>query len=603
MIHYAVKLSDPSAHIFTVSCVVSQPDPAGQRFRMPAWIPGSYMIRDFSKHVLSVSASSGEKNLSVSKTNKDEWIVESCDDPITLIYDVYAWDLSVRAAHFDQTHAYFNGTSVFMAVMGQEHTPCELDLQKPGSDFANNWRVATSLKESGAQRYGFGLYLAENYDDLIDHPVEITDFDLITFEACGVPHDLVLSGRHYADLERIAVDLKKICEHHIRFFGSPAPMERYVFLTWVVGDGYGGLEHRASTSLICSRSDLPSVNDSAAMTDGYCKFLGLCSHEYFHTWNIKRIKPSVFLPYDLRAESHTELLWAFEGITSYYDDLSLVQTGLITPKRYLALLGQTLSRVKKTKGRLRQTVTESSFDAWTKFYKQDENAINAIISYYAKGALIALGLDLLMRKLTGHQCSLADVMVMLWQDYGQKHKGLEEREIERVVLQVADAYLTEAGRAELMRYFDVTLRTTKDYDFESLLKQFGVAVDWHVSDTPSISSDLKSGVVESPVMSLGVVYAEAKNGVKLRQVVQGGAAHQAGLSAGDIVVAIDHLKVSKSSVEKMLQVFESTESVVCHAFRQDELMVFNVMLQVAEPTNSHLTLEDKALAKGWILSA
>ena len=601
MIRYAVKLSDPSAHVFTISCIVTNPDPTGQYFRMPAWIPGSYMIRDFSKHVLSVCASSEERDLSVSKVSKDDWIVEPCNDSITFTYDVYAWDLSVRAAHFDQTHAYFNGTSVFMAVVGQEGIPCELDLQQPDGDYANNWRVATSLKESGAERYGFGLYRAENYDDLIDHPVEITGFDLVTFEACGIPHDLVLSGRHYADLERIAADLKVICEHHIRFFGLPVPMERYVFLTWVVGDGYGGLEHRASTSLICSRSDLPSVNDTADMTEGYCKFLGLCSHEYFHTWNVKRIKPAVFLPYNLRGESHTELLWAFEGITSYYDDLSLVQTGLITPERYLGLLGRTISRVKQTKGRFRQTVSESSFDAWTKFYKQDENAINAIVSYYAKGALVALGLDLLIRKLTDHRCTLADVMVVLWKDYGQKNRGLDEREVEQVVLQTVNAYLTEAGRTELTDYFDITLRTTKDYDLEALLKQFGVAVDWQVSDKPSHAGDNDVVCTETSVMSLGAGYAEAKSGVKLSQVVQGGAAHQAGLSAGDTVVAIDHLKVSKSSIDKVLQVLGNTKPVVCHAFRQDELMVFNVTLQVAKPVNSHLALEDEALAKGWIL--
>ncbi|MBV1919054.1 MAG: M61 family peptidase, partial [Pseudomonadales bacterium] len=392
MIQYTISSNDLNGHVFSVTCTITSPKNQGQRLIMPTWIPGSYMIRDFSKNVVQIAArdiASGEP-VDIYKIDKSTWELGACKGAAVITYEVYAWDMSVRTAHLDQTHGYFNGTSVFFAVEGQESSVCELDIQQPQNVCAENWRVATTLKELTAKRYGFGKYQAKNYDDLIDHPVEMADFALITFEACGVPHDVVFTGKHYADLERIAVDLKVICEYQINFFGMPAPMERYLFLTWVVGDGYGGLEHRSSTSLICSRADLPTSKDKD-VTDGYRTFLGLCSHEYFHTWNIKRIKPAKFLPYALGQESHTELLWAFEGITSYYDDLILARTGIISQESYLELLGQVITRVERAEGRHKQTVSESSFDAWTKFYKQDENATNAIVSYYTKGALVVLG--------------------------------------------------------------------------------------------------------------------------------------------------------------------------------------------------------------------
>jgi predicted metalloprotease with PDZ domain len=201
------------------------------------------------------------------------------------------------------------------------------------------WRVATSLPEGrgragGRRAYGFGLYRAPDYDALIDHPVEMGRFSLAEFDACGVPHAVAITGRHDCDLGRLVEDLKPICEAQIRLFGEPAPMDRYVFLVMAVGDGYGGLEHRASTALLCSRADLPHVGLDAP-SEGYRQFLGLCSHEYFHTWNVKRIKPAAFVPYDLSRENYTRLLWAFEGFTSYYDDLMLVRSGRISVADYL----------------------------------------------------------------------------------------------------------------------------------------------------------------------------------------------------------------------------------------------------------------------------
>jgi predicted metalloprotease with PDZ domain len=287
------------------------------------------------------------------------------------------------------------------------------------------WRVATSLPELGAKRYGFGTYIAFDYDELIDHPVEMGDFALATFKAHGIQHDIVVTGRvPNLDMERLQQDLKAICETQIAFFEpktKKAPMDRYVFLTMAVGDGYGGLEHRASTALICARADLPTTAapKTAERSEGYVTFLGLCSHEYFHTWNVKRIKPAVFAPYDLQVENYTPLLWLFEGFTSYYDDLMLVRSGIISEATYFKLLGKTVGSVLRGSGRTKQSVAESSFDAWTKYYRQDENAPNAIISYYTKGSLVGLAFDLTIRAKTGGAKSLDDVMRALWERYGR----------------------------------------------------------------------------------------------------------------------------------------------------------------------------------------
>ena len=600
MIQYTISSNDLNAHVFHVTCMIPNPV-KGQRLTMPTWIPGSYMIRDFSKNVIQISAAEegSRKSIDIVKKDKSTWALGECDCAVVVEYDVYAWDMSVRAAHLDQTHGYFNGTSVFLAVEGQEDQSCELDIQQPSDVNAARWRVATTLKESTAQRYGFGKYVAENYDELIDHPVELADFSLVTFEACGVPHDVVFTGKHYADLDRIAKDLKVICEYQIRFFGEPAPMERYLFLTWVVGDGYGGLEHRSSTSLICSRADLPTVNDKD-VTDGYRTFLGLCSHEYFHTWNVKRIKPAKFLPYSLGQESHTELLWAFEGITSYYDDLILARTGLITPESYLELLGQVLTNLERAEGRLKQTVSESSFDAWTKFYKQDENALNAIVSYYTKGAVVVIGLDLLLRKLTAGNVSMDTVMAMMWSEFGLKQIGVGERELEQRVCELAEPHMDKESLQQLNEYFEKALRSTEDIDLKALLIDQGIDLQIRARESAADKGGKSSAKITADAVSLGVVYGESSAGVKLSVVKNGGAAHQAGLSAGDIVIAVDNLQVAKGTIEKSLSVFKPGQSVTVHAFRRDELMNFTVILDSPKLDTVFLTIDDAAKVHAWI---
>ncbi len=583
---YRICPRNPGAHLFEVHCTVPDPDPAGQRVGLPAWIPGSYMIRDFARHIVCIRAQSQDEPVALRKTGNGIWICAPCSGPLTLSYEVYAWDLSVRGAHLDTTHAYFNGTSMFLQVHGHEHDSCVLQIDPPPAGVGDGWRVATALARVRAEPHGFGTYGADNYDELIDHPVEIGDFSLTAFDACGVRHEVVISGRHRTDLARLGRDLKCVCEHHIRFFGEPAPMDRYVFLITAVGDGYGGLEHRASTSLLCQRDTLPQAGDAGVSAE-YRGFLGLASHEYFHAWNVKRIKPLVFSGADLSREVHTRMLWAFEGITSYYDDLALVRSGLITSSAYLELLGETATRVWRGSGRLKQSLADSSFDAWTKFYRQDENAPNSIVSYYTKGALVAVALDLTIRRATGEARSLDDVMRLLWERYGRSGIGVPEDGVERVAEEVAAVDLGE--------FFERMVYGTDDPPLADLLADVGVdfVLRPAESDSDKGGKPARKGGTETLRSVLGVRLASGAE-ARLSQVSDGGAAQEAGLAAGDVIVAVDGLRATSANLEKSLHSRKPGSRVHIHAFRRDELMEFDATLKEAPADTCVLVLREGA---------
>ncbi len=599
-VQYRITPSDPAAHLFTVACTVTDPDPAGQRFSLPVWIPGSYLVRDFARHVLCASASSAGAAVAIRKTDKSTWACDPCDGPLTVTMEVYAYDLSVRGCHLDTTHGYFNGTGVFLRVEGRDAQPCRVVIEAPpgaAGDF-DNWQVATSLRTAGAVYGGFGAYEADDYDDLIDHPVEIGVFTRVNFSCLGVPHEMVLTGQHRADLDRLARDLTTICEYHMRFFGDPPPIDRYVFLVMVVGEGgYGGLEHRYSSSLMCSRDDLPTAA-TGTMNDAYARFLGLVSHEYFHLWNVKRIRPEVLKRSRLDAEAPTTLLWVFEGITSYYDDLALVRSGLIDTRRYLRLLGKTATRVYKSRGRHVQSLSQSSFDAWIKLYKADENAPNAIVSYYTKGALAALALDLLIRERTGAAKSLDDVMRALWRRHGVTDSGLGEAGFE--------ALAEEVTGLELKDFFDAAVRGTDDLPLAEALKQVGVShtlTDGRKGQAQGKGKGQSKGQGKgnnsgqadaAPRPSLDVV-VKARNGAAvLGNVLRGGAAERAGLAPGDELVAIDSLRVTHANLSARLAACAVGETVTVEAFRRDELMEFAVELQAPVKDTCKLTVDDEA---------
>jgi predicted metalloprotease with PDZ domain len=589
-IQYTVNLFNPHAHIFKVTLEISTPDKTGQVLSLPTWIPGSYMIRDFAKNIINIKASSNNKTINLDKLDKSTWKAEIVTEPLILEYEVYAWDLSVRSAHFDMTHAFFNGTSLFLMPHGFENEASTIKILSPKDKKYSDWKVATSLTSTNINQSGFGTYQAQDYDNLIDHPVEIGTHSEFKFTVENTPHKMVLTGIHRADEKRLAQDLTKICQTHCTMFGDLPKLNEYVFLSMVTGDGYGGLEHRSSTSLMCSRDDLPLTAHPIDPDEKYRNFLGLCSHEYFHTWNIKRIKPEAFLPYDLSTETYTKQLWAFEGITSYYDELALVRSGVISLNSYLELIGQTITRVLRGKGRFNQSIAESSFEAWTKFYKQDESAPNTIVSYYAKGALLALCLDLTIRKESNGKKSLDDVMRYLWNKYGKKSIGLAEGEIENIASEVTGVNLKE--------FFTKYLYGMEDLPLEELLSEVGITFNLRpttsVDDKGGKASETKS---QKNATSIGARFIENKLGTKITQIFSNESAELAGLSAGDVIIAINNLQINKSNITKTINSYDVGDKLTIHAFRRDELKVFELTLNAAELSTCYLEVDEKACSE------
>ncbi|OVZ56933.1 peptidase M61 [Pigmentiphaga sp. NML080357] len=582
-ITYRLEPTDPAGHRCTVTVSIPDPAPTGQCVSLPAWIPGSYMIRDFARQIERIEARAWGRKIELTKLDKHTWQAAPCRGPLQITCVIYAWDLSVRAAHLDDTHGFFNGTSVFLRVAGQEHLPCLLELAPPRS---LDWKVYTSLPEAEghparAPRHGFGMYRAPDYDALIDHPIEMGTPQVASFEAHGAPHELVFTGNvPNLDLERLAADIRKICEKQIAFFEPRtrrAPFldsaDRYVFMTMVTGDGYGGLEHRASTALMTSRADLP-VRGRPEQSDGYRNFLGLVSHEYFHTWNVKRIKPAAFAPYDLERENHTRLLWLFEGFTSYYDDLFVLRAGLITPQDYLRTVAKTVSSVHAAPGRFKQSVAESSFDAWTRYYRQDENSPNAIVSYYTKGALAALGLDLLLRQESLGRHGLDDVMRLLWTRYGRNfYRGSPQGVAEDAM----PALIREATGVDAREYLRRYVYGREDVPLAELLARQGYRLAWKTA---------------SALPSLGVKTARQGEDLRLATVYERGPAHRAGLSAHDVLVALDGIRVQNGNLDKLLARYRPGDLVEVHAFRRDELRRFTLKLDAPPETECTISPAD-----------
>lgn len=579
---YVVRLLDPAAHLFQVELQLDQPAPDGQLLSLPAWIPGSYMIREFSKHIVRLRALGPAGELAVCKLDKRRWQVAPSGGPLRVLIEVYAYDLSVRKAFLDTSRGYFNGTSLFLCPEGFAHLPAEVEILEPTDPACAGWRVATSLPRIAGEPWGFGRFRAADYDELIDHPVELGPFELHEFTAAGRPHHLVISGRHGGDAARLVADLRTICQWHCDFWGV-VPMERYLFQLNLVGDGYGGLEHRASTSLISKREDMPPPGRTE-LTDGYRGLLGLCSHEYFHTWNVKRLKPAAFWPYDLSKESPTTLLWAFEGITSYYDDLALLRSGLIGVDSYFELLGRTMTRVFRAPGRFVQSLADSSLDTWIKLYQPDENSNNATISYYTKGALAALALDLHLRLRTQGACSLDRLMRALWERYAAQGRGVPEDGVE--------ALAAELSGLDLRAFFDLVIRGTDELPLAELLQAHGVKLRLR----PAESAEDKGGKPgkEAPGGDLGADLAGSAGAVKLKSCRTGGPAMRAGLSAGDVVVAADGLRATPAGLRARFAQARPGERIELLAFREDVLVRAVVEVQAPPADTAWLELDPEA---------
>ena len=503
-VHYRIEAADPHARLFTVTLTVAHPQEQ-QELSLPVWIPGSYLVREFSKNLQRLSAQQGRR-VPLLQLDKHRWRA-TCrtDRPLVLTYEVCAYDSSVRTAWLDASRGFFNGTSVCLRVHGQEDAPHALEVASTAA--TAHWSVATGLTPQSIDKRGFGVYAASHYDELVDCPVEMGTFWSGQFTACGVAHRFVVAGAAPSfDGKRLLADTQKICETAIRFWhgkGKP-PIKNYLFMLNAVHDGYGGLEHRNSTALICGRRDLPRTGEARA-SDGYTTLLGLISHEYFHTWNVKRLRPAEFFRYDYSQENYTQLLWFFEGFTSYYDDLLLRRAGLIDDATYLKLLGKATNQVLQTPGRSVQTVAQASFDAWVKYYRQDENTPNATVSYYTKGSLVALCLDLTLRR--EGKTTLDDVMRALW-------KRCAGGPMTEVDLRAELASL--AGRS-FDNELDQWVHSTAELPLAELLAAHGVALK---PEQPQLAQRLGLRVTEN-------------HSVQLKTVLRGGPAEKAGMAAGD----------------------------------------------------------------------
>lgn len=516
-IAYRVELADLHAHLYRVTLTVQAPA-ALQRVSLPVWIPGSYMVREFSKHLQQLEAHQGRRVVPCQQLDKNSWdLTTEPGRPLVLRYLVHAHDTSVRTAFLDASRGFFNATSLCLRVHGQEAQPHGLELV--ASRQAAAWSVATGLAPAQVDAAGFGHYLAADYDELADCPFELGQFWQGDFKAGGIAHRFVVAGAPPSfDGNRLLQDTQKICEEQLRLWhgdGSKPPHKRYVFMLNAMDDSYGGLEHRNSTALVCSRRDLPRRDEagaeSARQAEGYTTLLGLISHEYFHTWNVKRLRPAEFAQYHYDAEQYTQLLWFFEGFTSYYDDLLLRRCSLLDNAGYLKLLNKTINQVMQTPGRLIQSVAEASMDAWVKYYRTDANTPNATVSYYAKGALVALCFDLTLRA---------------------EGRGTLDAVMQRLWTQCAAGPMSEADFAAALadvggRAFDAEIAAwvhgRDELPLRELLQRHGVAVH----DDPA-----------QLAQRLGLRVAE-QNGVHVKVVLRGGAAEQAGFAAEDEWLAVE----------------------------------------------------------------
>ena len=564
MLHYQIEFDDYRQHLIHVTLrFVADPT---QVLSLPTWIPGSYLIREFSKHIESVRAYDEEgRLLEIQKFEKNKWRLFNTDhELITVEYDVYAYDLSVRGAYVDQTRLYVNPACACLGLEGQEDKAVEVELFLP--DELKHFQLATGMASKSLVKGRFTLK-AKNYAELIDAPFELAEQTRFGFEANGIPHEFVVSGKHAMNAARMQQDIEKICATEISMFGS-APFSNYTFMTMATANSYGGLEHPNSTSLISPREDLPKANEPEEPSEDYQRFLGLCSHEYFHSWLVKFIRPENFVNYDLNKEGYTSLLWIFEGFTSYYDDLILLRSDVISQASYIKLLKTQIDRYLQNPGRFVQSVSESSFDAWVKFYRQDENSNNAGTSYYNKGCLVALCLDLGLR-LRGS--SLDALMCKL---YENAQKGIQVHE--RTIVELCNE-LTGDNWIEQINHL---INTTDELPLDQLFPEFGLSY--------SLKND-KS-------LPLGLKLVDKPEGVLVQSARRDGAAAQAGLSAHDVIIAIDGLKATMKLVEKYAKQ-EGSYSIL--AFRRDELMSFDVKAAGSELTEVELKVEDQAKAEKW----
>lgn len=556
---------DVKQHYLMVRLVIDQPDAKGQQLSMPAWMPGSYLIRDFAKHIVKIEARQAGKPVKVNKIASHIWQVENTAEALEIEYVVYAFEHSIRGAYADNTRVFFDGARVFLAVEGQTQSPHHLQLEVPIPD----WQIATSMARAS---HSYPAFLAEDYEDLIDHPIQMGLFETHSFAVQNVPHYLHLQGRHYGDITRLIRDVKLVCEVTARLFPGKLPMSEYHFFLDVASSGYGGLEHRASTAMMCARDDLPTEDGGSS---NYRTLLGLFSHEYFHTWWVKRIKPAVFVPYRLQQPGYTRLLWVFEGFTAYYDDLHLVRAGVISREQFLDTLANNITKYLQTPGRLMQSVADASFDTWIKFYKPDENTPNVSISYYLKGSLIALCLDTKLRMLEAQNKSLDNIVQHFWARYMDGKAGMEENAIEQ--------WLEENQLPAVAEWLHRAVYSTEELPLVECFSALGIEMT-----TQSVSYDLGSAEINKGIErkeiqhALGMRLEVQDHDIVVAHVLTNSSAMEGGVCARDILVTIDGVRVTKNTYAHLLSRLKTGQTVQLCLFRDDILIPVLVQIRPSQ---------------------
>jgi predicted metalloprotease with PDZ domain len=573
-INFTVSMSKPHTHLLEVEMRVRTSRlPAQVNLIMPVWSPGSYLIREFERHVQDFAVSDTQgKTLRWQKTNKNTWRVETNGaKELRVTYQVYANDLSVRTNDLNDRHANWNNVALLMYPEGNLDKPSTLRVV-PFAD----WQVATGLPAVSGQP---NTFRAENFDVLYDSPVEVGKFKTLSFEVRNVPHRIIIDGEGNYDTERMRRDVQKIVEAQVMMMGD-IPYQDYTFMLHAHTSNGGGLEHLNSTSIIFERNSLRSATS-------YQGFLSVMSHEFFHLWNVKRIRPDSLGPFDYSRENYTKLLWVAEGITDYYGSLMLRRAGLISEDDYLGGLSSMIESVQSQPGRLEMSVEEASFDAWIKYYRQDENSVNSQISYYDKGHLLGLLLDLEIRKLSNGAKSLDDVMRYLYTEFYKKNRNYTPEDFQRATEVMAGA--------SLENFFARYVRGREELDYNASLNAVGRQLG---------AVDATKPPAERPYF--GADLGQEGDRLMVRRVYSGSAAYEQGLNAGDQIVALDGMRVSQQSFLARLGEKRPGDILNLTLFRDDDLRTIPIKLGARLATDYRIlpikqpTPEQTKQYKAWL---
>jgi predicted metalloprotease with PDZ domain len=593
-LHYRVAMPEPESHLFEVTLQIRgwpNQNTTLLDLKMPVWTPGSYLVREYARHLQDFSAWAGggdfaaeapresAQPLTWQKLSKNHWQVNTQgQDSLTICYRIYANELSVRTNHLDSTHGYFNGAALFFYIPGYEQHPIQVTITPPKAD----WHVSTALPQVPGQVNSF---LAEDFDTLVDSPFEIGSHQVYEFEALGKPHQLAVWGHGNLDVEKLISDTQKIIQVQADLFGG-LPYDRYLFLLHLLSQGFGGLEHKFCCSLIYHRFGFRNP-------EKYNRFLQLLAHEFFHLWNVKRIRPKAFEVFDYSQENYTPSLWFSEGATSYYDLVIPYRAGIYDVQTYLNTLGKEITRFLTTPGRRVQPLNESSFDAWVKLYRPDANTPNSQMSYYLKGEMVSLLLDLLIRAQHQNRRSLDDVMRQLWDQFGKSEIGFTPQQLQQIIEATLGTTADSNTETALSQFFHHSLETTEELPFDEYLHPFGLRLQ-------------AEGNKENATPYLGLTLKTEHGRERVKLVETGSPAQEIGLDAGDELLAMNGIRITADQLSDRLRDFQPGDTVELAFFHRDELCSGIATLTEPHPTSYQIvpveqpSTQQQENFQGWL---